>query len=62
MQLGNVRRNTTAKGETMECKRCHAILMEQPEYEFGEWFIRCLGCNVKNLVAAGLEVVGWRKE
>jgi hypothetical protein len=31
-----------------------------PERAEGDWIIRCLFCGVKNVVAARLEIVGWR--
>ena len=45
----------------MKCKHCGEALMDSPEYSEGEWFIRCLDCGVKNLVAIGIEIIGWRK-
>ena len=46
----------------MDCTRCCAVLLNAPEYEQGEWFIRCLECGVKNLLASGIEIIGWKKE
>jgi RNase P subunit RPR2 len=44
----------------MMCKNCDQPLMSTPEFEFGEWFVRCLSCGAKNIVTPGLHVIAWR--
>lgn len=43
------------------CKRCQAGLTAEPEYEDTDWFLRCLGCGAKNLIALSFQIVGWRR-
>ena len=43
------------------CKRCQASLTTEPEYEDYDWFLRCLGCGAKNLLALSFKIVGWRR-
>jgi len=42
------------------CQRCGIELKQLPEYEKGDWFVRCLECGVKNLIAPGARIIGWR--
>jgi hypothetical protein len=43
------------------CTRCQARLTLEPEHEDCEWFLRCLACGVKNLLALSFQIVGWRR-
>jgi hypothetical protein len=43
------------------CKRCQASLTTEPEYEDHDWFLRCLACGAKNLLALSFQIVGWRR-
>ena len=43
------------------CKRCHAELTTEPEYEDYDWFLRCLVCGAKNLLALSFQIMGWRR-
>ena len=43
------------------CKRCQAELTTEPEYEDYDWFLRCLGCGAKNLLALSFQIIGWRR-
>ena len=42
------------------CQRCESLLESPPEYECGEWFLRCRACGAKNFVVLTLSIVGWR--
>jgi hypothetical protein len=44
------------------CRRCQSPLVASPEWEPGDWFIRCLACGARNVLAITLEIVGWRRE
>ena len=40
------------------CTRCSEELAGNPEKERGDWFIRCLGCGARNIIAlAGMSDV-----
>ena len=43
------------------CKRCQTLLASEPEYEDYDWFLRCLTCGAKNLLALSFRIVGWRR-
>jgi len=53
---------TSTKTTLMElsCKHCGARLSSAPEHAEGDWFIPCFTCGVKNLIAAMVQIVGWR--
>jgi len=44
----------------LTCKHCGAKLASAPEHAEGDWFIPCFSCGVKNVIAAVLQVIGWR--
>ena len=43
------------------CKRCQAELTTEPECEDYDWFLRCLSCGAKNLLALSFQIIGWRR-
>jgi len=43
------------------CKRCQAAMTTEPEYEDYDWFLRCLVCGAKNLLALSFQIIGWRR-
>ena len=43
------------------CKRCQAALTTEPEFEGYDWFLRCLLCGAKNLLALSFQIIGWRR-
>lgn len=40
------------------CRTCAAVLVSQPEYTAGDYFIRCFGCGVKNILGRAFEIIG----
>jgi hypothetical protein len=44
------------------CRHCLSQLVTHAEWESGDWFIRCLVCGARNLLAINIEIVGWRRE
>ena len=42
------------------CQCCDSVLQVAPEYECGEWFLRCVSCGARNLFVLTLSFVGWR--
>jgi len=44
------------------CKNCLTQLMANPEWDDGDWLIRCLVCGARNVLAITIEIVGWRRE
>ncbi len=44
------------------CRYCLSQLVANPEWESGDWFIRCLVCGARNVLAISIEIVGWRRE
>jgi hypothetical protein len=44
------------------CRHCLSQLDAKLEWESGDWFIRCLVCGARNLLAISIEIVGWRRE
>lgn len=42
----------------LTCKQCGVTLTGVPEPDHHEWFIRCLVCGAKNVVATILHVIG----
>jgi hypothetical protein len=44
------------------CRRCQSPLVVSPEWECGDWFMRCLVCGARNLLAISIEIVGWKRE
>jgi hypothetical protein len=47
---------------TFFCRHCQSPLVVSPEWESGDWFIRCLVCGARNILAITIEIVGWRRE
>lgn len=41
------------------CLHCGQELTQDPEKERGDWFLRCLGCGARNILAPILGLVGW---
>lgn len=56
--LNNSRREHQT--DVMICKHCGAELIVVPESDEGDWVINCFDCGAKNLIEAGLKIVGWR--
>ena len=45
----------------MNCKKCHDVLLNSPEFLHGELVIRCLACRALNIVTVGLKVIAWQQ-
>jgi hypothetical protein len=52
----------TEQPTILYCRHCLSQLVASPEWESGDWFIRCLACGARNLLAITVEIVGWRGE
>jgi hypothetical protein len=52
----------TEQPTILYCRQCLSRLEANPERESDVWFIRCLTCGVKNLLAITIEILGWRRE
>ena len=52
----------TEQPTILYCLNCLSQLGAKPEWESGDWFIRCLVCGARNLLAITIEIVGWRRE
>ena len=52
----------TEQPTILYCRHCLSQLVGNPEWESGDWFIRCLVCGARNLLAITIEIVGWRRE
>ena len=46
----------------LSCKHCGTKLFGALEHAEGDWFIPCFTCGVKNVIAAVVQIVGWRIE
>ena len=42
------------------CINCGQVLTTAPEQDAGEWIIRCLTCDARNIIEPVLKLVGWR--
>jgi hypothetical protein len=45
----------------LKCKHCGAQLTAPAEQDHNEWVIRCLACNVINIIQQTVEIVGFRE-
>ena len=52
----------TEQPTILYCRHCLSKLVANPEWESGDWFIRCLTCGARNLLAITVEIMGWRRE
>ena len=52
----------TEQPTILYCRQCLSQLEANPEWESGDWFIRCLVCGARNLLVITIEIIGWRRE
>jgi len=45
----------------LNCRHGMSQLVADPEWDEGDWFIRCLVCGARNLLAISIQIVGWRR-
>jgi hypothetical protein len=44
------------------CCNCGSVIIAPLESEAGDFFLRCLGCGVKNLLGFTVAIIGCRRE
>jgi len=44
------------------CRHCLSQLVADPEWDYGDCYIRCLVCGARNLLAISIQIVGCMRE
>jgi hypothetical protein len=50
----------TEQPTILYCRHCLSPLVTSPEWESGDWFMRCLVCGARNVLAITIAIIGWR--